>query len=353
MQSPTNSPLINPYSSLRGNNRIDLNESVPLSEPLTVYVEPTNICNFKCVFCPESFADYKETAGGHFQLSLDDFKIIAQQVKQLGTVKTLNFYMMGEPFVNRRLTQFIALAKQEAITDKLIVTSNGTLIKPGIYGDICDSGLDYLRISIYGGNDGSHKANTQSPFRLAQVKANIVGLKRFRDERKQPSPFIYIKMIESADVNDNIQFKEMFAEAGDEILIEPVMNWNDPEEGNLSGLTTDTLLNGKYFSAKKKACPFPFYTSVIHSDLSVSVCCVDWNKQTTVGNLHHESLADIWKGDKLRAFQLKHLQGKRHELNGCKHCTYLHTAPDNIDSLTDSVFLTRINSLSMNTCSGK
>ena len=148
-------------------------------------------------------------------------------------------------------------------------------------------------------------------------------------------------MLETADARDNIQFKQLFAEAGDEVLLEPVMNWNDPEEGNLSGLAKDALLNRPYFLAKKEVCPFPFYTSVIHSDLSVSVCCVDWNKQTVVGNLRRESLADIWKGEALRTFQLTHLQRKRHELNGCKHCTYLHTAPDNIDSLTDGVFLAR------------
>jgi len=339
MQSPIIPPA--PYSSLRAGQRIDLAERIPLRGPLTIYVEPTNICNFKCVFCPESFANYKEAAGGHFQMSLDDFKTIAQQIKGLATVKTLNFYMMGEPFVNKRLPQFVSIAKKEAIAERVIVTSNGTLIKPNIYQDICDSGLDYLRISIYGSNEDSHRANTQSPFRLAQIKENILGLKQFRDKRGQPHPFIYIKMLESADARYNIQFKQLFSEAGDEVLLEPVMNWNDPEEGNLSGLAKDTLLNGRYFLAKKEVCPFPFYTSVIHSDLSVSVCCVDWNKQTVVGNLRRESLADIWKGEALRTFQLTHLQRKRQELNGCKHCTYLHTAPDNIDSLTDGVFLAR------------
>jgi hypothetical protein len=38
---------------------------------------------------------------------------------------------------------------------------------------------------------------------------------------------------------------------------------------------------------------------------------------------------------------LKHLQRRKHELPGCKNCTYLHTAPDNIDSLTADSFLER------------
>lgn len=335
------SPPATPYSSLRILGRINLAEAVPLAGPLTIYLEPTNICNFKCVYCPESFDNYKELAGGHFQLSLEDFKAVAKQIKDLGTVKTLNFYMMGEPFVNKQLTQFISLAKSEAIADKVIVTSNGTLVKPAIYQDICDSQLDYLRISIYGGNENSHATNTQSSFRLSRIKDNILGLKQFRDERGQKHPFIYIKMIESPNADDNRQFKEMFSEASDEVFIEPVMNWNDPDEGNLAGQAKDTELSRQYFSAQKAVCPFPFYTLVIHSDLKVSVCCVDWNKQTIVGDLRNETLADIWKGDALRTFQLRHLQRRRHQLAGCKTCTYLHTAPDNIDSLSESAFLER------------
>lgn len=48
------------YSALRKAPRIDLVSSIPLAGPLAVYVEPTNLCNFKCVFCPESFANFKE-----------------------------------------------------------------------------------------------------------------------------------------------------------------------------------------------------------------------------------------------------------------------------------------------------
>jgi len=342
MDSSTLPASPNSYSSLRSQSRIDLASAIPLSGPLTIYVEPTNICNFRCVYCPESLSNYKETVGGHFQLSLGDFRIIAQQIKELGTVKTLNFYMMGEPFVNKHLPQFISMAKADKIAERVIVTSNGTLVRPSIYSHICESRLDYLRVSIYGSNEGSHKANTQSLFRLAQIRDNILGLKQFRDKLGHKQPFIYIKMIESAHESENIDFKQMFAAVGDEVFIEPVMNWNDPEGAVFSGEAKDAPLSKQYFAAEKHVCPFPFYTLVIHSDLKVSVCCVDWNKQTVVGTLRSQSLADIWKGESLRAFQLRHIQRRRCELPGCSTCTYLHTAPDNIDSLTETAFVERI-----------
>ena len=341
MEKADAAPKMLPYQSLRKQKRIDLVEQIPLRGPLSIYLEPTNVCNFKCLFCPESFADYKEKAGGLFQLSLDDFKAVAAQIKAIGTVKTLNFYMMGEPFGNRHLPEFVAIAKRDNIAERVIVTSNGTLIKPAKYREICESGLDYLRISIYGANEDTHKSNTQSTIKLARIKENVAGLKQFRDAHSYPHPYIYLKMIESSEPEENRQFMEHFSPIGDEAVIEPVMNWNDPDEGNLSGLDKDTLLSKEYFAQKKEVCPFPFYTMVIHSDLTVSVCCVDWDKKTNVGELRRESLLDVWTGAKLRDFQLKHVQRRRAELGSCKNCTFLHTAPDNLDAITEAEFLGR------------
>jgi MoaA/NifB/PqqE/SkfB family radical SAM enzyme len=105
---------ITSYSSLRSNKeRIPLGESVPLMGPLSVYLETTNICNFKCVFCPESFTNYSEISGGLFRLSSDDFSRVADQLAEVRTVKTLNFYMMGEPFANKELLSFVSEAKRK------------------------------------------------------------------------------------------------------------------------------------------------------------------------------------------------------------------------------------------------
>jgi radical SAM protein with 4Fe4S-binding SPASM domain len=148
-------------------------------------------------------------------------------------------------------------------------------------------------------------------------------------------------MIDTRSAEENAEFLSLFGGIGDEVALEPVMNWNDPEEGDLSQMERDARLSLDYYKLKKQVCPFPFYTLVVHADLRVSVCCVDWAKETVVGDLRHETLAQIWRGEKLRAFQLMHLQGRAGEHKACRDCTYRHTAPDNIDGLTAAEFLSR------------
>jgi len=329
------------YSQLRAQPRVSLRDAVPLRAPFSLYVEPTNVCNFKCVYCPESFADFEERSGGLHRLDLASFERVADQILELGGLKTLNLYMMGEPFVNKSLPDFVRVAKERRVAERVIVTSNGSLLTEDASRRVLEAGLDYLRISIYGGDAESYARKTQSKAPLARVHANVARFRALRDEMEAKS-FLYVKMIDSGDAQENQRFLDLFGPVADETVIESVMNWNDPEEGNLAQMDRGELLKSQLFQRKKEVCPFPFYSLVVHADLRVSVCCVDWSKDTVVGDLKQETLGDIWRGQRLRDFQLAHLERRAHELKGCNGCTFLHTAPDNMDDLSAAEFLGRV-----------
>jgi MoaA/NifB/PqqE/SkfB family radical SAM enzyme len=331
-----------PYSRLRQGQRIDLAEMSPLPAPMAIYMEPTNICNFRCVYCPESFADFKERSGGLHRLDAAAFASVLDQIAALGRLKVLHFYMMGEPFVNRALPDFIRAAVDRSVADRTCVTTNATLLNAEVIDRVLASGLDYLRISIYGGTEEAFARRTQTPsIKLSRVVANVAALRRRRDELGATTPSIYVKMIDTGDPGENATFLETFRPLADEVALEPVMNWNDPDEGNLAQVSRDEMLANPYFRHAKRSCAFPFYTLVIHSDLRVSVCCVDWAKQAVVGDLKTESLTEIWRGDRLRDFRLAHLRGERQTLPACAQCTYLYTAPDNMDALSPETYLAR------------
>ena len=153
------------------------------------------------------------------------------------------------------------------------------------------SGLDYLRVSVYGGNEDAFARRTNTPaIKLARVISNVAALRKRRDEAGLSAPFIYVKMIDTSDPAENAQFLDTFRPLADEVAIEPVMNWNDPDQGNLAQLSRDEMLATPYFRHTKRVCAFPFYTLVVHSDLRVSICCVDWAKQAVVGDLKTETL---------------------------------------------------------------
>ena len=332
-----------PYARLRQTPRVVLKDAVPLRAPFTLYVEPTNICNFSCVYCPESFDDFEQRSGGLHRMDATAFARIADQVAAMGGVRTLNLYMMGEPFVNRALPDFIRIANDRGICDRIIVTTNGSLLNEDVARRTIASGLDYLRVSVYGGDAQSFARKTRRKIPLDRVRCNVERFRALRDEMKGAT-HIYAKMIDSGDAAENARFLAMFGAVADEAVIEPAMNWNDPEDGNLAQIDRATMLDTPYFSGRKAVCPQPFYTLVVHSDLRVSVCCVDWAKEAVVGDLRTETLGDIWRGETLRAFQLAHLERRASQLAACRNCTFLHTMADNLDDLAPGDFLARASS---------
>jgi MoaA/NifB/PqqE/SkfB family radical SAM enzyme len=307
----------------------------PIHAPLSIYIEPTNICNFKCSFCPESFGDFLQIQGGNHSLTLDDWEKIASSIENLpNKVKTINFYMMGEPLSNPLTPFFIGEARKRGLAEKIILTSNGSLLNGLRAEKLMESPPDFLRISIYGPTDEHHKKITTSKVSLDKIRDNVKNFVDMRNSLGQQKPHIYVKMIDQG-AELNRAFLDFFDGIPDELEVEPLMNWNDPEQGNLIGeLSRDQLLDSSNFANKKEVCASPFYTLVINSDLKVTVCCVDWAKETVVGSLRLNSLYEIWKSDNLLQFRLAHLERRRSDLKACKNCVYHFTLPDNLDSLT-------------------
>lgn len=320
------------YVKMRKQPRQDLAESVPLSAPFTLFVEPTNKCNFSCSFCPESLDNFFEVSGGRHTLSLVDFERVVSQLMDFNVrLKTLNFYMMGEPLINRALPDMIRVARASDVADRIIVTSNGSLLRGSVVKRLIRDPPDFLRISVYGATERAHSETTKASIGLEVIKDNLAA---FMTERGAGHlPYIYVKMIDQGP-DANSQFLEGFSHLSDEIEIEPVMDWDSSVNVNFSGLSSESLLQTEYFSNRKEVCPSPFYTLVVHADLSVSVCCVDWSKKTTVGSLRDQTLQQIWLGDELRQFQRMHLSRRAGENEACKNCKFIHTFPDNLDALS-------------------
>ena len=329
-----------PYSQLRNFGRPSLAPSLPLPLPLGMFIEPTNQCNFKCRFCPESFSDYNEIVGGRAHMDFSFYEEIVRQIKAIGRLKVLRFYMLGEPLLHPDLVRMIKLAVDEGITERTELTTNATALTAEKSRQLLDSGLDYLRVSIYAADQKRNEHVTQSKIPITRIYENVKTFRKLRDEAGQTKPFLYVKMIDSCSGAENDAFLGMYRDIADECVLEKPMNWNGYENRDLleSAYQGDeekkALHNAELFPFRKQVCPFPFYTMVVNANGDVTACCVDWNKKTCVGNLKEASLGDIWNGAAFREFRRMHLENRRHENESCRNCTYLFTNPDNLDGLS-------------------
>lgn len=313
----------------------ELGRVVPLETPFVLLVDPSNLCNFRCKFCPTGDIDLiKKT--GRFQgvLSLDLFKKIIEDLKDFSSpIKVLRLYKEGEPFINPYFAEMIAYAKNSGRVLRIDTTTNGALLNPKINRKIIKAGIDQINISVNG-------ISSEQFYKFSKIKIDFNQyVKNIRDLYKNKGNCeVYIKSIkELLSPDEQLKFFDIFGDISDRIFLEHLSPaW---PEFKFDGIKMK-FSSGHYGQPieKKMVCPYIFYIMVINSDGGTSFCVGDWKHQLGYGNVNNHRLKDIWLGKKINDFRLANLEGKREKNNFCKSCAVLkYGTLENIDSYAEEI----------------
>ena len=75
--------------------------------PYQFTIEPTNQCNLKCDFCPQSDPQHHQSRAPGM-LTLENFENIFQKMKaSASSNRNINFTLDGEPFLNKSFLKFV------------------------------------------------------------------------------------------------------------------------------------------------------------------------------------------------------------------------------------------------------
>ena len=322
-------------SMLRCKNRKKLAEVVPIATPFLVNLEPTNLCNFKCRFCPTGHPDLLKKVGRRpvsmtlelFKKAVDDMKCFPEKNK------VVNLYKDGEPLLHKNFPAMYAYLKNAEVAERIIVKTNGALLTPELSDKILDAGITQLDISVEAVNKEGYKKLSQVDIDYDEFLDNI---RYFHSRRKNCK--LYIKIIDAAlTPEEKEKFVSDFAPICDEYAIEQITGWSYSELNDFTlGMQSETAFAGDKL-IDKMVCPLTLYALAINSDGTVSICCCDWAHKTLVGDLTGESLLEVWHGQRLKEFRLLHLRGMRQENPACRDCILMKSAPDNVDADADKI----------------
>lgn len=296
-----------------------------------VFVDPCSACNFKCTFCPTGDRVLMKEIGRYQgTLSLDQFAVIVANIERFpDPIKVLRLYKDGEPLLNRRLPEMIAMARSSPHIDSIDTTTNGALLTPALSERLVAAGLTRLNISIDGLTDDQYQEFTKTDVTFGDLVENVAYFHRISGDCE-----VVVKTVSEiigADHRD--RFLGTFEGICDRIFVENTSPcWPDFDVEGRMGIA---IKEGLYGNSVREAvsCPYIFYSISVNSDLKVSACFVDWRRDLIVGDLSTDSLADIWSGAKLNTHRKSHLEGRRRKHATCGQCGQLtHCNADNIDS---------------------
>jgi len=313
---------------LRGPRTDRLKDAVPLDAPWTLFIEPTNACNFRCQYCPTGHPDLLAKIGRkNVLMDFDLFKKIVDDMKAFSRkVRMVNLYKDGESLLHPKFCEMVRYLRDADVTEQIWVKTNGYPLRPEMNDRLVDCGLDMIGISV-------QAVTSQGFYDIARVRVdyekyrlNVLDL--FQKSRGKVQVSAKIADVGLSET-DKEKFYADFGDRTDFLAIEGLHGWSASDKADFR-MGTDNSFDGTPRTVKV-ACPLVLYMLAVSANGDISICNDDWMHVHQIGRVSEQSLLDIWRGRRLLDFRMMHLEGRRSENAACGTCDYLQALPDNID----------------------
>ncbi len=320
---------------LRCQERTPLEQVIPLPAPYVVYIDPTNVCNFKCQFCPTAYPDLiAESGRTQGLMKMDLFRKIVDDISGFGVkLKLASIYKDGEPLLNKHFPEMIRHLRQADVAERIWTKTNGSRLDPELNAELAECGLDMICIGVEAVTNEGYRKIALVDVDYEKFRGNVKDLYERRGRMQ-----IYVKIADSGFSPAEIEkFYRDFQPISTHIAVEKLMGWSNSSVKDFTLGTNPDTYDGLPL-VPKEVCAYPFYVLAVNSDGSVSLCGNDWSHGTVVGNVKEQSLVEIWNGDRLYEFRKTMLSGHRCDLKACANCYYLQIVPDNLDAHARRIF---------------
>lgn len=317
-----------------------LSEVIPLDSPLSMYVEPTRTCNFKCFYCMHSTRGEEggilEQAG--FRLAHMEMPFYEKLVKEIMAfptqVKRVCFSGLGEPLMNPRLPEMIQMLRAAGFTGRIDVISNGALLTHTLTDALISAGLDRLQISIQGLNTEEYLKNCGVALDVSRL---LDELNYFHEKSRGTQATLFVKIIDVMleDEAAKDRFFAMFGDCCDTIFVEHLVVM-EQQMGDHGGRADHTRnLNGEYVE-KRIVCGVMFYFLQVNIDGETFPCSTPGLPiALSMGNAKEKTLQEIWNGERRHWLMCKNLKDGYAAIPACSQCSSCIAIADDTEYLDD------------------
>ena len=323
-------------------DRIMLRDRLPLIKPLSLFIEPTNVCNFRCAPCVHGSENTRNDLKPLRNMDIRLYKKLIAELRgwQGPRIKLLRLAMLGEPFVNGEFCEMVRIAKDADVAERVDTFSNGSLLTETTSAKLIEYGLDAIRFSIYAVEDQHHREVTRSMCSVVTIRQNIKRLREMRDALGSQKPYIFVKMFDTYS-DENQIFFDLYQGIADEVGLEKVHNATNYSGNNLVNMyyqdkDKEALADQEYresLDTRRIACSRPFIAMVINNIGDCLMCTHDPAKGTKIGNAYDSTLPQLWNSEAMFEFRKMLLENRKHENRICASCNWFQLFPeeDNID----------------------
>ena len=275
--------------------------------PPCVQVEPSSICNFRCVFCFQTDNLLTKPSEGHMgHMSLDLFKATVDQM--VGNVEFVTLASRGEPLLAKAFPEMMAYAKGKFLGLK--INTNASRLTSSLSRAILDAQPSTVVFSMDAANPDTY-AQLRVRGDFEQVVANI---REFLDIKSREFPdsrtITRVSGVEvGADGQDPDELVTFWRDLTDQVVFVRYNPWEN---------SYDSVPN-----EISDPCSDLWRRTFVWWDGRVNPCDVDYRSWLSVGNIAEASVSALWQGTGYTLLREKHIGGQRQSLAPCAGCTVI------------------------------
>lgn len=262
-------------------DRLCLGERLPLDTPLSVILDISERCNFKCSYCFRS-KEKDESWGYAAKNGLMSMETFCQSLQQLASfpqkIQSVSLSGHGEPLCNPDIVGMVRCLRTSGVTSRIEMHTNASLLTAEMAKEIARAGFSRIIVSLQGMDASTYQ--------------RVCGVRLDWDD-----------------------FYTLFDKIADTVSVEEVT----PLWKNMR-IETEKFVN-KYGQETGEiiCCPILFYKMWVAPDGEIYPC-TGLPAPVSLGNIRDITLYDAWNSPQRRAFLMSHLRAKRGGHPACEDC---------------------------------
>ena len=233
---------------------------------------------------------------------------------------------LGEPTLHKRLGEMITYARVAGV--RVGLSTNATLLNPGICQAIFDARPDLILLSLDGATKEIHeKIRVGSNFE--ETMSNVEYFLREKHLKNLKQLYTIVQMIYMSEnqVEMNSFQKRWLSYKGiNEIRMKKYIH--------LQGASQYPDDVSAVIATQNKSCILPWRQISISWDGKVAICCRDLDYTEQIGDAAVHSISKIWNSEKMVNYRKMIAAGNKKKISICKNCAGI---PTNLATRTGAI----------------
>ncbi|MFQ5652819.1 MAG: radical SAM/SPASM domain-containing protein [bacterium] len=274
--------------------------------PPYLQIEPTSICNFRCVFCYQTDKRFTTKSSGYMgAMSFELYKEIVDQVE--GKIHFLSLASRGEPLLCKDIDKMLEYSIGKFLGLKLN-TNGSVLTEPHIHA-ILSGGVNTLVISADAADEESY-ARLRVNGKLDKILKNLENFNTIK-EKQYPDAKIITRVsgVMVSEAQNMAEMKQRWGALVDQISFVKYNPWESIYASEPNALTTP--------------CSDLWRRMFIWYDGKVNPCDSDYKSTLAVGDVRKSTISEIWRSEGYRALREHHRNARRCAVEPCRRCVVI------------------------------